>query len=47
MLHVNALVKDLAKSHRDGFKDAEGPVKQWQPEIGSMDEVVGDAVDVP
>ena len=47
MLNVNALVKNLTESDGDRFENTEEPVEQRRSEIGIMDEVVGDAVDVP
>ena len=47
VLHVNALVKNLAKSNSDGLKNAEQPVKQWRSEVRIVDEVVRNAVDIP
>jgi hypothetical protein len=47
MLHVNAFVEDLAKTDRDRFQDAEQTIEQWGPEVRIVDEVVGNAVDVP
>jgi hypothetical protein len=47
MLHVNALVKNLAESNGDRFHDAEQAIQQRRPEIGIVNEVVGNAIDVP
>src|SRR5256885_7986881 len=47
MLHVDAVVKDLAEPDADRFENAEEPVEDWPPEIGVVNEVVRDAVDVP
>lgn len=47
MLHVNAFVEDLAEPNRDRFENAEQTVEQRGTEVGVMNEVVGNAVDVP
>ena len=47
MLHVNAFVKDLAKTNRDGFQNAKQTIEQRRTEIRIVNEVVRDAVDVP
>ena len=47
MLHVNAVVKHLAKPDADRFENAEEPVQDGRPKIGVVNEVVRDAVDVP
>ena len=47
MLHVDAFIKDLAEADRDRLQDAEQAIQQRRTEIGIVNEVVGDAVDVP
>src|SRR5438046_3201472 len=47
MLHVNAFIKDLAETNGDRFQDAEPTVEQRRSKIAIVDEIVGDAVDVP
>jgi hypothetical protein len=47
MLHVNAFVKNLPEANRDRFHDAEQAIQQRRTEIGIVNEVVGNAVDVP
>ena len=47
MLHVNAFVENLAKPNGHRFHDAERTIEQRGPEVRIMDEVVGNAVDVP
>src|SRR5262245_1375280 len=47
MLHVNALVKNLAEANSDRFHDAEQTIQKRRPKIGIVNEVVGNAVDVP
>src|SRR5262245_3833475 len=47
MLHVNAFVKHLTESDRNGFHDAEEPIPQRGPEIRVVNEIMGNAVDVP
>jgi len=47
MLHVNALVKNLAEANGDRFHDAEQAIQQRRTEIGIVNEVVRNAVDVP
>lgn len=47
MLHVNAFIKDLTKADRDCFHDAEQTIEQRRTEVRIVDEIVGDAVDVP
>ena len=47
MLHVNAFVENLAETDRDRFQDAEQTVEQRRTEIRIVNEVVGNAVDVP
>ena len=47
MLQVNAFVEDLAKADRDRFKDAEQAIEQRRTEVRIVNEVVGNAVDVP
>src|SRR5215831_4905633 len=47
MLHVNALVKNLPEANGDRFHDAEQTIQQRRPEIGIVNEVVRNAVDVP
>ena len=47
MLHVDALVENLTKTNRDRFHNAEQAIQQRPPEIRIVNEVVGNAVDVP
>ena len=47
MLQVNAFVENLAKPNGHRFHDAERTIEQRGPEVRIMDEVVGNAVDVP
>jgi hypothetical protein len=47
MLHVNAFVEDLAKTGRDRFQDTEQTIEQRGTEVRIVNEVVGNAVDVP
>ena len=47
MLHVNAFVENLAKAHCDRLQDAEQTIEKRRTEIWIVNEVVGDAVDVP
>ena len=47
MLHMNALVENLTEANRDRFQDAEQAIQQGRTKIGIVNEVVGDAVDVP
>ena len=47
MLHVNAFVEDLAKADRDRLKNAEQTIEQRRTKVRIMNEVVGNAVDVP
>src|ERR1700731_3534010 len=47
MLHVNAIVEGLAEADGDRFKKREEAIEQRRSEIGIMNEVVGDAIDVP
>jgi hypothetical protein len=47
MLHVNALVKNLAEANGDLFHSAEQAIQQRRTEVGIVNEVVGNAVDVP
>ena len=47
MLHVNALVKNLAEAHCDRLQDTEQTIEERRTEIWIVNEIVGDAVDVP
>ena len=47
MLHVDAFIEDLAEADRDRLQDAEQSIQDRRTEIGIVNEVVGDAVDVP
>jgi len=47
MLHVNALVKHLAEANGDRFHDAEQAIQQRRSEVRIVNEVVGNAIDVP
>ena len=47
VLHVNALVENLAEPNGDRFHDAEQAIQQRRAEIRIVNEVVGNAVDVP
>src|SRR4051812_12343033 len=47
MLQVNAFIKHLAESDRDRFQDTEKTIEERGTEIGIVNEVVGNAVDVP
>src|SRR5262249_4423942 len=47
VLHVDAVVKNLTEADRDRFQNAEQPVEQGKAKIRIVNEVVGDAVDVP
>ncbi len=47
MLHVNAFVEDLAKADCHRFQDAEKTIEQRRTEIRIVNEIVGNAVDVP
>lgn len=40
-------VKNLAETDRDRFQDAEQSIEQRRSEVGIMNEVVGNAIDVP
>ena len=46
VLHVDHVVVSLREAAGDAFKQAEKPVEQRRAEVGVMDEVVRDAVDV-
>src|SRR4051812_24716547 len=47
MLHMDAVVKDLAEPDADRFQDTEETVQGRGTEVRVMNEVVRDAVDVP
>src|ERR1700738_3717657 len=47
ILHVNAIVEGLAETDRDRLEQGEEAVKERGTEIGVVNEVVGNAVDVP
>src|SRR2546423_769836 len=47
MLHVNAIVEGLAKTDRDRLEKGKEAVEERGTEVGVVNEVVGDAVDVP
>ena len=47
MLHVNAIVEGLAEADGDRFEKREETIEQRRSEIGIVNEVVRDAVDVP
>jgi len=47
MPHVNAFVENLAKTDRDRLQDAKQTIEQRRAEIRIVNEVVGNAVDVP
>ena len=47
MLHVNAIIKNLAEAHCDRFQNTEQSIEQGRPEVGIMNEVVRNAIDVP
>src|ERR1700730_10975632 len=47
MCDMNAVVKNLAESDGDRFQNAEQPIEQGKAEVGIVNEVVRDAVDVP
>ena len=47
MAHVHVFIKGLRKAERQGFHQAESPVQPVRAEIGIVQEIVGNAVDVP
>src|SRR5947207_5855347 len=47
MLHVNAIVEGLAKADCDRLEKGKEAVEEWRTEIGVVNEIVGDAIDVP
>jgi hypothetical protein len=47
MTAMNAIVKHLREATVSRFEEAEDPVQQRRIEISVVDEIVGDAVDVP
>ena len=47
MLHVDTVVENLAEPDADRFEDTKKAVQEWRPEIGVVNEIVRDAVDVP
>ena len=47
MLHVNAFVENLAKANRDRFQDAKKTIEKRLTKVRVVNEVVGNAVDVP
>jgi hypothetical protein len=47
MLHVNAIVERLAKTDCDRLEKGKEAIEERGTEIGVVNEIVGDAVDVP
>ena len=47
MLHMDAFIENLTEADGDRFQNAEQAIKQRRTEIGIVNEVVGNAVDVP
>ena len=47
MLHMDAFIENLTEADGDRFQNAEQAIKQRRTEIGIVNEVVGDAINVP